>query len=156
MKRLILLLFGAATILLSCEATQKKDANATTGSGEVTTANSPSATAPEAQQISGEPIVAAETGTRPTLNPAHGEPYHRCDIEVGAPLNSAPASQNAVPPVAQQAPASGGFNTNPISPSGAPAPSVSSSAAVGPKPALNPAHGEPHHRCDLQVGAPLI
>jgi len=27
------------------------------------------------------------------LNPAHGQPGHRCDIAVGAPLNSAPAAQ---------------------------------------------------------------
>lgn len=25
------------------------------------------------------------------MNPAHGQPGHRCDVAVGAPLNSAPA-----------------------------------------------------------------
>ncbi|HEX6915651.1 MAG TPA: hypothetical protein VF145_10445, partial [Chitinophagaceae bacterium] len=28
--------------------------------------------------------------TPPGMNPPHGEPGHRCDIEVGKPLNSAP------------------------------------------------------------------
>ena len=27
------------------------------------------------------------------LNPAHGQPNHRCEIAVGAPLSSAPAKQ---------------------------------------------------------------
>lgn len=32
-------------------------------------------------------------GDNKGLNPAHGQPGHRCDIAVGAPLNSAPAQQ---------------------------------------------------------------
>ena len=31
------------------------------------------------------------TTVAPGMNPAHGQPGHRCDISVGAPLNSAPA-----------------------------------------------------------------
>lgn len=83
----------------------------------------------------------AETSGKPALNPPHGEPYHRCDIEVGAPLNSAPQAQ-APQMITPQPQANQNFDTNPIAP-------------TGPKPALNPPHGEPHHRCDLQVGAPL-
>ena len=93
----------------------------------------------------------AATAQKPTLNPEHGQPYHRCDIQVGAPLDSAPQNVQSLPTPGSIAP---GFNTSPI------APAVSSSAAPvqvsGPKPAFNPAHGEPHHRCDIQVGAPLI
>lgn len=87
------------------------------------------------------------------LNPAHGLPGHRCDIAVGAPLNSPPS--NTVQPTApvqatpvqaapvQAAPANnltpskGVINTN--------------AAATG----LNPAHGQPGHRCEIPVGAPL-
>jgi hypothetical protein len=73
------------------------------------------------------------------LNPAHGEPGHRCDISVGAPLNSPATTSSAQPvqtitssaPVA--APVTGGLNT------GSP----------------NPAHGEPGHDCSIAVGAPL-
>ncbi|GGG44830.1 hypothetical protein GCM10007332_02890 [Epilithonimonas arachidiradicis] len=82
------------------------------------------------------------------MNPPHGQPYHRCEIAVGAPIDSAP-TQNVAP---QQA-APSILNPNP-----APAVSATPAAPVqafGPKPALNPAHGEPHHRCDLAVGAPL-
>lgn len=91
---------------------------------------------------------------KPALNPEHGQPFHRCEIPVGAPIDSAP-SQNPTPQVVpQQSTPNNSFNTNPISPSLAP--SSAPVQATGPKPANNPAHGEPHHRCDLEVGAPLI
>lgn len=70
------------------------------------------------------------------LNPAHGQPGHRCDIPVGSPLSQAPAAQ-AAPAVA---------NPQPVS---LPAVSTNSNAA------LNPKHGEPGHRCDIPVGSPL-
>ena len=35
--------------------------------------------------------------TTVALNPAHGQPGHRCDIPEGAPLNSAPAQGTAIP-----------------------------------------------------------
>jgi hypothetical protein len=75
--------------------------------------------------------VQANTGK---LNPAHGQPGHRCDIAVGAPLNSKPAPQNAVPATISTTPAP-------------------QNAAVAP--GMNPAHGQPGHRCDIAVGAPL-
>ena len=66
------------------------------------------------------------------MNPAHGQPGHRCDIPVGAPLNSPPGKQTAAP-VAQTV---------------TPAKTVTA-------PGMNPAHGQPGHRCDIAVGAPL-
>lgn len=33
------------------------------------------------------PAVANATGTPPKLNPPHGQPFHRCEIPVGSPLN---------------------------------------------------------------------
>ncbi|HEX4957293.1 MAG TPA: hypothetical protein VFV46_03890 [Lacibacter sp.] len=74
------------------------------------------------------------------LNPAHGQPGHRCDIAVGAPLNSAPA------PATQTAPA----QSPPMVMPAQPAPAAASAGG-----ALNPAHGQPGHRCDIAVGAPL-
>jgi hypothetical protein len=85
--------------------------------------------------------TAPATNTSVALNPAHGQPGHRCDIAVGAPLNSAPAPTvapaNQPPMVAQPAPTT------------MPAPSGSGTGAK------NPAHGQPGHRCDIAVGAPL-
>ncbi|MBD8083660.1 hypothetical protein [Chryseobacterium caseinilyticum] len=81
--------------------------------------------------------------TAPGMNPPHGQPGHRCDIPVGQPLSSkpaaAPTSQNTAPVQAPQ-------------PAPAPQPVV---ANTGPKPATNPAHGQPWHDCAKQVGAPL-
>lgn len=81
--------------------------------------------------------------TVPGMNPPHGEPGHRCDIPVGQPLNSKPApapqpAQNAVQTTTPPAP-------NP----------VEQNLAVGDKPKINPAHGEPWHNCSVKVGDPL-
>ena len=80
------------------------------------------------------------TVTQPGMNPPHGQPNHRCDIAVGAPLNSKPA------PVAAQPTA---VNTTPqVTMKEIP-------NATKTAPGMNPPHGEPNHRCDIAVGAPL-
>ena len=76
------------------------------------------------------------------LNPQHGQPGHRCDIAVGAPLN-APVT-NIQPNVSATPPAT--TNTNTVAQIVVPNTSTA---------ALNPKHGEPGHRCDIAVGAPL-
>lgn len=77
--------------------------------------------------------------TAPGMNPAHGQPGHRCDIPVGQPLNSKPApAPQPVQSTAQNAPAP-----------------VTTAAPTGEKPKLNPAHGEPWHNCAIKVGDPL-
>jgi hypothetical protein len=80
---------------------------------------------------------AATTATAPGMNPPHGQPGHRCDISVGAPLNSKPNAPAAAPTatIAQ--------------PQAAPA------ATTATAPGMNPPHGQPGHRCDISVGAPL-
>jgi hypothetical protein len=51
---------------------------------------SPTVTAPT---ITTMPTVQpTTTATAPGMNPAHGQPGHRCDIPVGQPLNSKPAA----------------------------------------------------------------
>jgi len=81
--------------------------------------------------------------TAPGMNPPHGQPGHRCDIPVGQPLNSKPAP---APQAAQ--------NVIQTTPAPAPAPAAQN-LAMGEKPKLNPAHGEPWHSCSLKVGDPL-
>ena len=77
--------------------------------------------------------------TQGALNPEHGKPGHRCEIAVGAPLNS---------PV-QSAPVQATNQTQSI-------PALPAQPNVAPgMGALNPEHGKPNHRCDLAVGAPL-
>jgi hypothetical protein len=76
--------------------------------------------------------------TAPGMNPAHGQPGHRCDIAVGAPLNS-PATKTTTTPA----------TTNPA------VTSTITPTAVTTTTGMNPAHGQPGHRCDIAVGAPL-
>lgn len=83
------------------------------------------------------------------LNPEHGQPGHRCEIPVGAPLNSKPEDfkNNAA---IQQAPAAmpqGGPRIETTIPAGG----SSTSSTVK----LNPPHGEPGHDCAVPVGQPL-
>ncbi|MBL0144479.1 MAG: hypothetical protein IPP48_00585 [Chitinophagaceae bacterium] len=75
------------------------------------------------------------------LNPAHGQPGHRCDIYVGQPLDSKPV------PSLQQKPTTA-TTTAPQTVTVAPQP-------VKTEPGMNPPHGQPGHRCDIGVGAPL-
>ena len=84
---------------------------------------------------------AAQTVTAPGMNPAHGQPNHRCDISVGAPLNSKPA-----------APAATTVGTQPQQPA---VTMKEVPSTVKTAPGMNPPHGEANHRCDIAVGAPL-
>jgi len=83
----------------------------------------------------------------PKLNPAHGQPEHRCDISVGAPL-PAESLPNVIPSV----PTSPVLNS-PVQ--ATPALQTTPIAAPVVTAGLNPAHGQPGHRCDVSVGAPL-
>lgn len=78
--------------------------------------------------------TAASQQTAPGMNPPHGQPGHRCDIAVGAPLSSKPAAPTSA------------VQTKP----------TTIAAPVQPvAPGMNPQHGQPGHRCDIAVGAPL-
>lgn len=158
----IVVLIASAALLSSCakdkstapvsenidvqtaDAVQVEDATETASVAENAEVSSQSATATTAPQ---NPVTTNKPAERPALNPPHGQPFHRCDIAVGAPIDSQPV-QN---PAQQARPQQGAemFNISPPK-NNAPA------QATGPKPALNPAHGQPHHRCDIEVGAPLI
>ena len=120
----------------------------------------------------------AATGEQPSttpgtaevmLNPAHGQPNHRCDIPVGAPLNSPPAkttqgttnSQNQ-PTAPKNSTTSQKLTNNTTSPTvdnlqqtNSPQTGSKPATPKSPKPRLNPAHGQDWHRCDIEVGSPL-
>jgi len=107
------------------------------------------------------PVVAPATAST-RLNPEHGQPGHRCDIAVGAPLDSKPANnpETTKQPAAPTAPtANSGLTITPSAPAeGATlttAPAKTTAPAITSAKGLNPAHGQPGHRCDIAVGAPL-
>jgi len=84
------------------------------------------------------------------LNPAHGQPFHRCDIPVGSPLNAAPA--NPAPVINRTGTAPTLENAERLNNTTVPTtPTVSNANA----PKLNPPHGQPFHRCEIPVGSPL-
>lgn len=76
------------------------------------------------------------------LNPPHGEPGHRCDIPVGAPLDSNVPAAPATTPITLKAPAA--VPTTPPA-----------NAVTGNSGKINPPHGEPGHDCAVPVGSPL-
>jgi len=150
----------AAIALFTFSCTQTKEIKPTVIEEETTTATStPAGTdAPTIVSSNPEAVVNAKQIPAPVagnvttsttnapaqkvaagMNPAHGEPNHRCDIAVGAPLNSPPgkaaAPQQTVTPT--------------------PAPVAAPQPAKVENPlnlAVNPAHGEPGHSCAIPVG----
>ena len=89
---------------------------------------------PMATNVTSSPVV-----TPAGMNPPHGQPGHRCDIAVGAPLSSKPATTTSAAAISAQ-------------------PNVTMTEVPNKTvtaPGMNPPHGEPNHRCDIAVGAPL-
>ena len=112
--------------LMSCSSDSDKK-------GDATTTTEPAETIPQTGSPN-QPVTPPAGNV--ALNPAHGEPNHRCDIEVGAPLNSPPKPNLSVP-----------------TPVPAFTPSTSTQQSVAP--GTNPPHGQPGHDCGIPVGAPL-
>jgi hypothetical protein len=99
---------------------------------------------PQPQQAAAQQVMQpaqAPAKVAKGMNPPHGQPGHRCDIAVGAPLNSAPAK------AAPTTTAPGAAITKQINPT-----ALSSTPTA---PGMNPPHGQPGHRCEIAVGAPL-
>lgn len=162
MKKILLILGLVSTILfVSC----KKDVESTTTeetqksaqpfSGEtwlkqrMGTKSQPQTSQPQSQQAVQNQQT---TTTAPGMNPPHGQPGHRCEIPVGAPLNSKPAqnaqAQKPTPVVSPKPVEKPVMNVN----------SNSGSATIvgmSTPPGINPPHGQEGHRCDIAVGAPL-
>ncbi|WP_413999428.1 hypothetical protein ACMDB5_02425 [Flavobacterium sp. W1B] len=99
------------------------------------------------QTNSGAPVSVAKG-----LNPAHGQPGHRCDIQVGAPLNSKAAPVTATNTAT---PASGQVSQKINVQQPVPALLSTSTADTETPEGMNPPHGKDGHRCDIAVGAPL-
>ena len=112
-----------------------------------------------APAVSNGPAVVNTAATAPKLNPPHGEPYHRCDIPVGSPLDAAPAKPaapvirtGAAPTLENEARLNNAQANNPQV-NNPTAPTVTNASGTPPK--LNPPHGQPFHKCEIPVGSPL-
>lgn len=132
--------------------------------------------APQGQAVTAQPaqtvqvnpnqnVVTTTTTAAPAkvakgMNPAHGQPGHRCDIPVGSPLNSpvAKATASTTASTPQSGSVQQNFTVTPPANNAVPALLSTESAntkAVTTSDGMNPAHGQPGHRCDVAVGAPL-
>ena len=134
--------FLCLTLLVSCDSKpeNKEQIAAPSVSPAATNPNLPAGK---------DSLAASSQGV--ALNPQHGEPGHRCDIAVGVPLNT-PSTTSTIQPsapttVPQVTTATANTDTKKIAPNSTPATPATA--------ALNPKHGEPGHRCDIAVGAPL-
>jgi len=150
--------------MVSCKE-DKQDSDQTQQVTETTTNDQFAPLSTEtAQPIIGETAqnpMPAQNNSDVQKNPPHGQPNHRCDIPVGAPLNSPPANKqpttgnpavNTTPPTASSPNPPTMGNTIQKNPSQT---TNTVPANSGTKPRLNPAHGQPFHRCDIKVGDPL-
>ncbi len=103
------------------------------------------------QQQAVQQSTTTQMQTTAGLNPPHGQPGHRCEIPVGAPLDSKPA-QKTQPQTTQV------VTTKPAE---QPVMKINSNngsttiTGTSTPPGMNPPHGQEGHRCDIAVGAPL-
>ena len=144
MKRLIITMaLFLIAITMACNKSSETPARQGAGTSSGTT--QPATASPDLSKtlpvtVANPPAATSQTptgyATAPGMNPPHGQPSHRCDIPVGAPLSSPPGNQPTVATPSQP-------NTS--------APNTATATAPG----MNPPHGQPNHRCDIPVGAPL-
>ena len=138
MKKILLSTFIAAISLSSCQERGADFDNTLPAVQSGNTTSLPLAADSigiENAVTSPAPVTSQANGAKSTvaLNPEHGQPGHRCEIAVGAPLNSTPSATTA-PKISLPTP-------QPIMP--------------GSSVTLNPPHGQPGHDCAIPVGQPL-
>ncbi len=162
MKKYFLLISAAVlAVMISCSPAKKEsNSEAVQQLKQVQQTNvsadtSKAISSVPAAATTNQPAAVQTASTPPELNPPHGQPYHRCDIPVGSPLNTPAPTKPALavnrtgtsPTLANAAKLNNPQSVNPT------APTVAN--ATSGKPKLNPPHGQPYHRYDIAVGSPL-
>jgi hypothetical protein len=136
--------------VFACNNTAKDDKSETIEENPITNTSESGE-----EGINTDPIVstgnASSGSSSGKLNPPHGEPGHRCDIAVGAPLDSEPNKTLSIDNVPPPSPS----NTITPAPSGNTTIGSSNTNSGSTPPGMNPPHGEPGHDCAIPVGAPL-
>ena len=154
MKSILAGLFLSSTLFVSCKKELQPQE-----SSETVVASETEVTSPENQSIEKQfevqnpqanqapnPVQTQPATTAPGMNPPHGQPNHRCDIAVGAPLSS-PKAATPPPAATMQAPApQGQASVTPVD---------MKSGTTATAPGMNPPHGQAGHSCSVAVGAPL-
>lgn len=168
MRKIFLGVIISSSFLIACQSAEEEN----TATTQNTTTNTPAtipatdtqnavagptaATPPPVAPVVAGPVAAPPpppkpiAGASPKVNPAHGLPGHRCDLQVGAPLPQAGSA-----PAAQVVPVAPAGQAGPTVQSIAPPPPPNTGSPISSSKKVNPAHGQPGHRCDIAVGAPL-
>ncbi len=150
----------ASGLLLGCKKElqpQESSTDSTAVAAAAQTPQSPAApttttTQPTPAPAPQQAVVPPPAKTAPGMNPPHGQPGHRCDIAVGAPLSSAPAKPASnTPQIIKPAPTTTTTQPTPTNQ----APAILNAPTQATAPGMNPPHGQPGHRCDIAVGQPL-
>jgi len=150
MKSFLSLLFVTALLFTSCK--KELEPQDSTNPSKIVPFTEAANTSPNQSVMPAQPLQTPNMTTQNAtpvavakgMNPAHGQPNHRCDIAVGAPLNSPVVPAKTSPVTPQQ---------NTAVPATIAAPNT---AVTAPTPeGMNPPHGQEKHRCDIAVGAPL-
>lgn len=154
MKSFSSLLFAISLLFISCKKELKpQDSPLSTKIVPFTEAAKtqqnqtlmPAQTPENQNKVNQNTAVSTPVAVAKGMNPAHGQPGHRCDIAVGAPLNSPVVTPKSTPAAVPQQ-----NNSTPTS-IAAPNPTTTTPTPEG----MNPPHGQDKHRCDIAVGAPL-
>ncbi|MBK0403461.1 hypothetical protein I5M27_10730 [Adhaeribacter sp. BT258] len=159
------LVIASAVFMLACSQENNNTTTETANADDITSATIPPATTPDTTADAMQQMAEMAVGGQPQqatapvaagMNPPHGQPGHRCDVEVGAPLSGAPkanATANNNNPVINPVPTTAPPANNTVSPVfTAPATQPTSQPTVA---GMNPPHGQPGHDCAIPVGAPL-
>lgn len=176
MKNILSILVLSALLFTSCKKEETTDSappeeiatdttvtstDSLATTAETTTAQqvSPAANGNISNTVMGKQSVpsAAPVVTAKGMNPAHGQPGHRCDISVGAPLNSPPGKSNSTTTTAPgSATVTKATTVTPgmMNQTGN-SPSTTNTTPVVTAPGMNPAHGQEGHVCSVAVGTPL-
>jgi hypothetical protein len=166
-------LLSVSFLLVSCKKEEEASATSSDAPKEIIMPRVQSIPAQTASQqtmsqavpVQNQPVTTSQTitpnqvpvATKKGMNPPHGQAGHRCDIAVGAPLNSPPGNANqpkAGSAITQQ------FTPNAVTtstPAAQPAatPAILDPNAPATAPGMNPPHGQAGHQCGIAVGAPL-
>ena len=155
MKKLLITTLLVSLVAVSCkkEEAEPEITTETTTESNIIIPVAPAETAPSVQEVqTTESNMMMQNSNATAINPAHGQPGHRCEIPVGAPLNSAPKAANVSNPtptptnIPVNAPQIGTTNSTG---------SVNATANQVTPPGMNPPHGQAGHTCSGAVGAPL-
>ena len=153
MKTILAGAFLTSILFVSCKKElQPQESSETVVSTEAATPSPENQTVENQFEVQNQttqapnPVQTQAAPTAPGMNPPHGQPNHRCDIAVGAPLSS-PKAATPPPAPTMQAPApQGQASVMPVD---------MKSGTTATAPGMNPPHGQAGHSCSVAVGAPL-